>query len=50
MWYEELKEEIKRAAENRMEAERSACQEKHANIFRQPDAATCITINSNAFR
>lgn len=50
MWCEESKEEIKRAAENRMEVERSARQEKHANIFRQPDAATCITISSAEFR
>ena len=38
MWREELKEEIKSAAENRMEAERSACQEEHANMFRHPDS------------
>lgn len=50
MWYKELKEENKRPLQNRMEAERGAGQEKHANRFRQPDVAICSTINSDVSR
>lgn len=49
-WYKELKEENKRPLENTTEAERGAGQEKHANRFRQPDVAICITINSDVSR
>ena len=48
--YKELKEENKRPLANRTEAERGAGQEKHANRFRQPDAAISITSNSDVSR